>query len=531
MYLKGKQALIIDDLPGMRGSMRTTLSTLGIENCDQAGTARDAVEKMRSKFYDLIVCDYYLGDATDGQQILELVRREHIISHQTLFIMVTAERTQDRVVSAADFLPDDYLVKPFTADTLGKRATVLLEKRAYFQEVYDALDDSNYGLALRKLEPLCANKNKYWIDAIRMKGDSLIYLERYAEAIAVFEEILKLKEIPWAVMGKVKGLKGLGKIAEARQLLEALLKQHTEYLAGYDMLANLCADAGDVAAAQQQVEKALAIVPAMHRQKRAGKLALESGDMDKAQQYLSDVVERGKYSFFKDPDDYTLLSHVHMEKGDTAQARSVLDMVGKRFAETPAIKNKVQVYRAMSLQKDGKTDEAKALLEPMLANPDELPESVKMDLVKTCFMVGNNDVASKMLSNMVQSNHDNAALKSEAVKMLESVGLGNQAQELVGDAIQEVIALNNSGALMLRDGKLEEGARILVEAAEKLPRNATIVLNAAYALLLHLKKNGVNKENLGRVDSYIDRVAQLPSPPKGLSKVQAMRQEINAGAA
>lgn len=531
MYLKGKEALIIDDLPGMRSSMRATLSSLGIESCDQAGNAREAVEKMRAKFYDLVVCDYYLGDATDGQQILEMVRRNRIISHKTLFIIVTAERTQDRVVSAADFLPDDYLVKPFTAETLGKRALSLLEKMEYFQDVYAALDDDKHGLAINRLEPLCANKNKYWIDAVRLMGGSLVQMERYADAITVFEEILKLKEIPWAVMGKVKGMKGLGKIAEARQLLEALLEHHTEYLAGYDMLATLCADAGDAAAAQQQVEKALAIVPAMHRQKRAGKLALESGDMDKAQQYLSEVVERGKYSFFKDAEDYTLLSHVHMEKGDTDQARSVLDMVGKRFAETPAIKNKVQVYRAMSLQKDGKTEQAKALLEPMLANQDELHESFKMDLIKTCFMVGDNEVAAKLLSSMVQSNHDNAALKNEAVKMLQSVGLGDQAQELVGDAIQEVIALNNSGALLLREGNLEEGARILVEAAEKLPRNVTIVLNAAYALLLHLKKNGVSEENLGRVDRYIERVAQLPNPPKGLSRVQSMRQEIKAGGA
>ena len=143
MYLKGKEALIIDDLPGMRSSMRATLSSLGIESCDQTGTAREAVDKMRAKFYDIIICDYYLGDATDGQQILEMVRRNRIISRKTLFIIVTAERTQDRVVSAADFLPDDYLVKPFTADTLGKRAMSLLEKREYFQDPESVLHSAN----------------------------------------------------------------------------------------------------------------------------------------------------------------------------------------------------------------------------------------------------------------------------------------------------------------------------------------------------------------------------------------------------
>lgn len=530
MYLRGKEALIIDDLAGMRGSMRTTLSALGVESCDQAGTAREAVDKMRAKFYDIIICDYYLGDATDGQQILELVRRNKIISHKSLFIIVTGERTQDRVVSAADFLPDDYLVKPFTADTLGKRTLALLEKKEYLQDVYAALDEGKHELAIKRLGQLCATKNKYWVDAIRLLGDTLIQAERYAEAIAVFEEILKLKEIPWAVMGKVKGLKGLGKIDEARQMLGTLMEQHTEYLSGYDMMATLYAEAGDTEEAQKQIEKALAIVPAMHRQKRAGKLALDHGDVDKAQQYLSEVVERGKYSYFKEPEDYTLLSQVHLEKGDTGQARAVLDLVEKRFVATPEVKARVQVFKAMSWQKEGNTEQAKALLKPLLDNLDELSESVRMDLAKTCFLTGEEEVASRILSSTVQNNHDNAALKDEAVKVLESVGMGDQAKELVGAAIQEVIALNNRGALLLRDGHLDEAAQLLVDAAEKLPRNATIVLNAAYALLLKLQKSGAANEGLDKVDHYIGKLVHLPNPPKGLSKLQAMRQQIKGSA-
>jgi len=447
MYLKGKEALIIDDLPGMRSSMRATLSSLGIESCDQTGTAREAVDKMRAKFYDIIICDYYLGDATDGQQILEMVRRNRIISRKTLFIIVTAERTQDRVVSAADFLPDDYLVKPFTADTLGKRAMSLLVCTRIQEDVYAALDEDKHDWAINRLVPLCANKNKYWIDAVRLMGGSLIQVGRYADAISVFEEILKLKEIPWAVMGKVKGLKGLGRVVEARQLLSALLQQHTEYLAGYDMLATLCAEAGDAGEAQKQVEKALAIVPAMHRQKRAGRLALENGDIDKAQQYLSEVVERGKYSFFKEPEDYTLLSHLHIEKGDTEQARSVLDMVEKRFAATPEIKAEVQVLKAMSWQKEGKPEQAKALLNPLLVNPDGLPESVRMDLIKTCFLVGDNEVAANLLGDMMQNNHDNPALKEDAIKMLKSIGKNDQANVLAGAA-----EIKGSDDLWLRDG-------------------------------------------------------------------------------
>ena len=159
------------------------------------------------------------------------------------------------------------------------------------------------------------------------------------------------------------------------------------------------------------------------------------------------MVERGKYSFFKEPEDYTLLSHLHIEKGDTEQARSVLDMVEKRFAATPEIKAEVQVLKAMSRQKEGKPEQAKALLNPLLVNPDGLPESVRMDLIKTCFLVGDNEVAANLLGDMMQNNHDNPALKEDAIKMLKSIGKNDQANVLARAA-----EIKGSDDLWLRDG-------------------------------------------------------------------------------
>jgi hypothetical protein len=85
-----------------------------------------------------------------------MVRRNRIISHKTLFI-VTAERTQDRVVSAADFLPT-ITVKPFTAIAwqAGPRPA---GKRSIPGCLCRARRDK-HGLAINR-RPLCANKSKY----------------------------------------------------------------------------------------------------------------------------------------------------------------------------------------------------------------------------------------------------------------------------------------------------------------------------------------------------------------------------------
>lgn len=530
MYLKGKKALVIDDLVGMRSSLRTTISALGIEQCDMASSAREAVEKMNARFYDLILCDYYLGDDTDGQQLLELVRRSKIISHKTLFIIVTAERSQDRIVAAADFLPDDYLVKPFTAEVLGKRVVALSERKDYFHDVYVALDDDMLEMALRKLEPLVETKNKYWVDAMRLKGNTLLRLERWSDALKVFDELLALKEIPWATMGKVKALKGMGETDQGQYLLAGLLAEHGEYLAGYDMLAELIADKGDKGTAQKLLEKALEVAPVMHRQKSAGRLALEDGDLDKAQKYLGEVVERGRYSFFKEPEDYTLLSAVHIEKGDTEKAREVLDMVGQRFKESPELKAQVGIYKAIAWHKEGKPDQAKALLGPLLAEGADVPAAVKLDLAKASFMVGNREAGERLVKDVIKSNHDNTAVKENAVKMMEGVGMAEGAKELVAKAANEVVVLNNQGVVLAREGKLEEASTLLADAVKHLPDNVTILLNAASVMILNMRKNGKRPEMLALVDGYIAKAASLAPHHKSLGQARELRQQLESAA-
>lgn len=529
MYLKGKKALVIDDLVGMRSSLRTTIANLGIEHCDMASSARDAVEKMQGRFYDLILCDYYLGDDTSGQQLLELVRRSKIISHKSLFIIVTAERSQDRIVAAADFLPDDYLVKPFTAEVLGKRIMTLAERKDYFHDVYLALDDDHLELALKRLEPLLETRNKYWVDAMRLKGNTLLRLSRFADALKIFDEILALKEIPWATMGKAKALRGMGDVEQGQYLLAGLLAQHSEYLAGYDMLAEMIAEKGDKDTAQKLVEKALEVAPVVHRQKTVGRLALESGDLDKAEKYLNEVVERGRYSYFKEPEDYTLLSSVHIEKGQTEQARGVLDMVGQRFKETPAIKAQVGIFKAMSWHKEGKPEQAKALLEPLLNDASSIPPSLKLDLAKASFMIGDAESGERLVKEVIKSNHDDSAIKDSAVRMMEAVGVAEEgAKELVAKAADEVVALNNQGVLLARDGKLEEAAALLIDAVKHLPDNVTILLNAASVMILAMRRSGVKPETLTLVDRYVARAASLSPLHKNLAQVRELRRQLES---
>lgn len=52
-----------------------------------------------------------------------------LISLSTVFVMTTAEGSYERVVAAAEFAPDDYLLKPFNANNLKERLDRILTKK------------------------------------------------------------------------------------------------------------------------------------------------------------------------------------------------------------------------------------------------------------------------------------------------------------------------------------------------------------------------------------------------------------------
>ena len=136
-----RKILVLDDMPDMRTTMRNQMQALGITNVNLAGTVKEALAYISQRTYDVILCDYYLGGNTDGQQFLEYLRNTNTISRATLFIMITAETGFNSVITAAECLPDDYLLKPFTGETLKVRLEKLLERKSRLAGI-DRLQDA-----------------------------------------------------------------------------------------------------------------------------------------------------------------------------------------------------------------------------------------------------------------------------------------------------------------------------------------------------------------------------------------------------
>ncbi len=108
--------LVVDDYKTMVRIIRNLLKQLGFEDVDEAADGAEAFAKMKSRKYGLIISDWNMEPMT-GYELLKEVRADPTLS-RTPFIMVTAESKTENVIAAKKAGVNNYIVKPFNAQTL-----------------------------------------------------------------------------------------------------------------------------------------------------------------------------------------------------------------------------------------------------------------------------------------------------------------------------------------------------------------------------------------------------------------------------
>ena len=108
--------LVVDDYNTMIRIIRNLLRQLGFQDIDDANDGTAALAKMRDKRYGLVISDWNMEPMT-GYELLKQVRSDPELQ-ATPFIMVTAESKTENVVAAKQAGVNNYIVKPFNADTL-----------------------------------------------------------------------------------------------------------------------------------------------------------------------------------------------------------------------------------------------------------------------------------------------------------------------------------------------------------------------------------------------------------------------------
>jgi two-component system chemotaxis response regulator CheY len=116
--------LVVDDYKTMVRIIRNLLKQLGFNNVDEAHDGSSALEKLRDRAYGLVISDWNMEPMT-GLQLLKEVRADGKLKG-TPFIMITSESKTENVVAAKEAGVNNYIVKPFNAETLKKKMSSVI---------------------------------------------------------------------------------------------------------------------------------------------------------------------------------------------------------------------------------------------------------------------------------------------------------------------------------------------------------------------------------------------------------------------
>ncbi len=118
-YDPNMRVLIVDDFSTMRRIVRNILRQRGFNNVVEADDGTTAWDTINREKIDFIVSDWIMPKMT-GIELLRKVRSSEQYA-DTPFLMVTAEAQQENIIEAVQAKVSNYIVKPFTADTMKQK--------------------------------------------------------------------------------------------------------------------------------------------------------------------------------------------------------------------------------------------------------------------------------------------------------------------------------------------------------------------------------------------------------------------------
>src|SRR5262245_61405240 len=117
--------LLVDDSRTIRHIQKCTLRSLGYEDVIEASDGVEALKVLAETPPDLMLVDWNMPNM-DG---LTLIRRIRQTDRALPIIMCTTEAEKARVLEAVKAGVNNYVLKPFTAQTLGDKISATMASR------------------------------------------------------------------------------------------------------------------------------------------------------------------------------------------------------------------------------------------------------------------------------------------------------------------------------------------------------------------------------------------------------------------
>lgn len=509
-FIADSSFLIIDDFSGMRAMLAGVLRNCGSapKTIDFAVDGREALNQLSSKRYDVVLCDYNLGNGQNGMQVLEEARHKQIISPGCCWIMVTADKTLETVMGTAEAQPDAYLIKPVTEAVLIARIRRIKARKEAFREINQAITQRDPFKAISLCDELSALDRGNALDLLRLKCQLLVDVGQLEKARGHYERVLAAREIPWAQLGLARTYLQAGDCDTACELLEQLVNRSRSYLEAYDCLAETYQLLGLNEKAEHIIERALALSPRSHaRQRRMGELTMSNGKLERSERAFRQAIALAEHSVHKSPDSYVGLARVLNQRGNQQEALNIVDQMNKLFdGEESCFKSKCVECRIFI--DAGNTTQARKAAGELVAqldrgDPAKLAPALIREIGETLLAAGESNRALPLLRTEVMNNPEDHGNLEAIRQIFRRCDLTAQGDELVENARTEALELIDASLQLAKSGDFQGSLAQIRQSLDQMPRNVRLLLNLAQMLLAHMELQGPEAPMLRETRRYL----------------------------
>jgi len=494
--------LAIDDMGSHRDLLKGMLWQAGVRSIDLGVDGRDAVNKIAKGDYDVILCDYNLGDGQDGQQVLEEVMSRKLLSYNTIYVMITAENASNMVRGAMEYSPDDYLIKPISKEILAHRVERLLEKKRAMKSIHDATEKGDLSTAITLCDEITQQHKKLRQELLKLKAELCCKAERVDEAKAIFQTAYDARQPQWAKMGLGRVALKMHAYADAVEHFKALADGSTDCLEAYDYLSKAHEGLEEHEEAEKVLAFAASVSPkALLRQRDLGRLALLNENPDVAMKAYKQAVKLAKFSFFHSIDDYIGLTKADMLLKDYPAAMATISNCRKDFKRDIGSLIRIQVMECKIDFYSDREDKAKLTWDSVKRMLETYKEPMS-EVMKHDVLSGAKVMQDDAIAELV--GVDQSVVKAKVQKQLKKWK-----------------TLNKEGIQLYKSGFLQDAIGKFQQALKGMPDNPGVLLNYVQVLVAEAKQLGVDNETDKVIRRSLKKVKAVePEHPrlKGLEK-------------
>ena len=530
------RVLVADDFSSFRNTVNGMLTALGVEKIDMASSGEEVIEKCRDNTYDLILSDYDLGHGRNGQHVLEELRHRALIDWRTLYMIVSAEASRYIVMAAYDCEPDDYLMKPISAQMIERRMSRLLDRQNKLKPAYKKLANQDTHGAIEYLTDLSIAEDRHSTAAQKLLGELFLKQGEYKKAEKLYTKALEVRQLDWARLGLAKVKQKLGELDTAEKWLGQIVEENPLFLPAYDTLADNWDEKGETDQTQKVMEQAIEISPiAILRQKRLATIAQVNADEQAAVEALRKAVKLGRLSCYGAAEDSVNFAQLvlHSEKIERSkslvkeayefmvEASKKYDMNDDEraaFNETFSQISILETGKAIEIEPQGAS--AEEFSEPFTEN--EMDIDVSADSVSDMneeFEANTTDIHQdiQQVIQFLKVGDKNAAdnlLEQLKIKYADNEDALEKLDQFLDEPVSEVnrsmvSQINREGISLYGDGEFDDALECFEKARRLFPNHIGIQLNIAQSLLGKLKNDPQNSTFYSECNQALDLVDEL----------------------